>query len=98
MKMIPKLLEELKQTWLTLIEKEGQMFSLATVAYNSKKALIECLDRQVSLNQVGVQAGRQVCRDMQNFRNFHEIFRQYISEYEEYIAHFKVSKLHDVNC
>ncbi|TNV81999.1 hypothetical protein FGO68_gene15547 [Halteria grandinella] len=97
MKSIPKLLEELKKTWLDLIEKEGRMYSEASVAYNSQKALIECLDKQASKSVNGVLAGRLVCRDMQRFHNFHEIFRQYIFEYEEYIQNFKVAKLHEVN-
>jgi len=34
---------------------------------------------------------------MHRFRSFHEIFRQYIAEYEEYIQNFNVAKLHEVN-
>ncbi|TNV81033.1 hypothetical protein FGO68_gene7709 [Halteria grandinella] len=98
MQSVPLLLEELKKRWFDLIEKEGQMFSEASIAYNSKKALIEYLDKQGSLNENGVQEEtRLVCRDMQRFRQFREILRQYISEYEEYIQNFKVAKLHEVN-
>jgi len=34
MQSVPLLLEELKKRWFDLIEKEGLMFSEASIAYN----------------------------------------------------------------
>ncbi|TNV83726.1 hypothetical protein FGO68_gene3523 [Halteria grandinella] len=94
---IPQLLDELKKTWLTLIEKEGQMFSQASAAYNQNKELIKLLEIQASLNQNGVQAGHLVSSDMQKFREFHDKFRRSISQQEDYIENFKVAQLQAVN-
>ncbi|TNV81896.1 hypothetical protein FGO68_gene15470 [Halteria grandinella] len=92
---ITDLLDELKNKWMALIEKEGKLYSTVSAKFNPLRNVYECLEKHaVKLNEI---AGRLVFKDMVLFEKFHEEFKQYISRYEEYIQNYNIAQLHGLD-
>ncbi|TNV79386.1 hypothetical protein FGO68_gene16980 [Halteria grandinella] len=86
----------LQESWMTLFQNEGKIYTEVDAAYRKQKDIIEHLERHDPCNTLGFK-GRLIARDKKMLDEFNTEFQVHKAKMQELIANEQTSQLYAYN-